>query len=118
MNLENRKNFINKIENPENDREITRQEVVESLRAHPENLMLLQKFLEQEEARAEKTSKGNLNIAILEIDIFEEAGMYEAAYNTCEQTIGIAEQFDLEQEKKLIERIRGLQSKILSASLE
>lgn len=61
--------------------EVSKNEVVESLRQNPEDLSLLHKFLDKKEEEVNKinNSRAALTLNIEVAEIYKEAGLFEAA---------------------------------------
>ena len=90
------------------DSEISKNEVVESLKQNPENLSLLTKFLEKRESEV-TNSKETLALNVEIAEIYRDAGLLEAAKEAFTQA---AEQAWQEQDDALYEQLKTEVEKI------
>lgn len=93
--------------NPESA-EVSKSEVVESLKQNPEDLSLLHKFLDRREAEVQD-SRGALILNIEVAEIYRDAGLLEAAKEAFSQA---AEQAWQEQEDALYNQLMNEADKI------
>ncbi len=88
--------------------EVSKSDVVESLRSNPEDLSLLNKFLDKREAGV-SDSRGSLALNVEVAEIYRDAGLLEAAKEAFIQT---AEQALQEREDALYEELMSEADKI------
>jgi len=80
---------------PQEEVEITREQVIESLRATPGDFSLVREFLNQREATFDKTKPVDLDYLQLDItqaEIYRDAGLINEAKEAFESNLMIAEQ--------------------------
>lgn len=75
--------------------ELTRERVVEDLRTKPDDFSPLKKYLNREEEKIPKSKPANFaffELAVQQTDIYREAGLRQAATDSFETNMMIADQ--------------------------